>query len=50
MDMDRINRIWVTNASISVVEYGTDLPYLVSLSEACHLGQLASARESQKAI
>ena len=47
MNMDRINRIWVTNASISVVEYGDDLPYLVSLSEACHLGTLASARETQ---
>lgn len=47
MNMDRINRIWVTNASISVIEYGHDLPYLISLSEACHLGTLASARESQ---
>ncbi|GAB4445429.1 MAG: histidine phosphatase family protein [Chloroflexi bacterium OHK40] len=50
MNMDRINRIWVTNASISVIEYGNDLPYLVSLSEACHLGTLASTREGQKAI
>jgi phosphoserine phosphatase len=50
MNMDRINRIWVTNASISVIEYGSDLPYLVSLSEACHLGTLASTREGQKAI
>lgn len=50
MDMDRINRIWVTNASISVIEYGEDLPYLVSLSEACHLGTLASTREGQKAL
>jgi probable phosphoglycerate mutase len=50
MNMDRINRIWVTNASISVVEYGEDLPYLVSLSEACHLGRLESVRERQKAI
>jgi probable phosphoglycerate mutase len=50
MDMDRINRIWVTNASISVIEYGDDLPYLVSLSEACHLGTLASTREGQKAL
>lgn len=47
MNMDRINRIWVTNASISVVEYGDELPYLVSLSEACHLGTLASVRETQ---
>lgn len=50
MNMDRINRIWVTNASISVIEYGDDLPYLVSLSEACHLGTLASTREGQKAL
>jgi probable phosphoglycerate mutase len=50
MNMDRINRIWVTNASISVVEYGHDLPYLVSLSEACHLGRLEVARENQKAL
>jgi broad specificity phosphatase PhoE len=50
MNMDRINRIWVTNASISVVEYGDHLPYLVSLSEACHLGQLATTRDSQHAI
>jgi broad specificity phosphatase PhoE len=50
MNMDRINRIWVTNASISVIEYGSDLPYLVSLSEACHLGTLASTREGQKAL
>ncbi|NJN16695.1 MAG: histidine phosphatase family protein [Oscillochloris sp.] len=50
MNMDRINRIWVTNASISVIEYGDELPYLVSLSEAAHLGTLASTREGQKAI
>src|SRR6266508_1920358 len=50
MNMDRINRIWVTNASISVIEYGDDLPYLVSLSEACHLGRLESVREHQKAL
>jgi phosphoserine phosphatase len=50
MNMDRINGIWVTNASISVIEYGDDLPYLVSLSEACHLGRLESARENQKAL
>jgi probable phosphoglycerate mutase len=50
MNMDRINRIWVTNASISVIEYGDALPYLVSLSEACHLGRLESARENQKAL
>jgi phosphoserine phosphatase len=50
MNMDRINRIWVTNASISVVEYGAELPYLISLSEACHLGRLETVREGQQAI
>ncbi|NTV65304.1 MAG: histidine phosphatase family protein [Oscillochloris sp.] len=50
MYMDRINRIWITNASISVIEYGDDLPYLVALSEACHLGALATTREGQKAL
>lgn len=50
MDMDRINRIWITNASVSVIEYSEDLPYLVALSDAGHLGTLASTREGQKAI
>ena len=50
MHMDRINRIWVTNASISVVEYTEDIPFLVSLSEACHLGQLETVREKQVAL
>jgi len=50
MNMDRINGIWVTNASISVIEYGGYLPYLISLSEACHLGRLETVRENQKAL
>jgi probable phosphoglycerate mutase len=50
MNMDRINRIWVTNASVSAIEYSDDLPYLVSLSEACHLGRLETVRQRQKAI
>ncbi len=50
INMDRINRLWITNASISVIEYGNDLPYLVSLSEACHLGKLATVRENQTAL
>lgn len=50
MHMDRINRLWITNASISVVEYTHDLPFLVSLSEACHLGHLETVREKQEAI
>ncbi len=50
MPMDRINRLWITNASISVLEYTEELPFLVSLSEACHLGQLETVREKQEAI
>lgn len=50
INMDRINRLWITNASISVIEYHHDLPYLVSLSEACHLGKLETAREHQTAL
>lgn len=50
MPMDRLNRIWVTNASISVIEYTASLPFLVSLSEACHLGHLESVREKQEAL
>ncbi len=50
MPMDRINHIWVTNASISVIEFTQNTPFLVSLSEACHLGQLESVREKQLAV
>jgi broad specificity phosphatase PhoE len=50
MHMDRINRLWITNASISVIEYTDELPFLVSLSEACHLGHLETVREKQEAI
>ncbi|GAC1363733.1 MAG: histidine phosphatase family protein [Herpetosiphon sp.] len=50
MPMDRMNRIWVTNASISVLEYSETLPFLISLSEACHLGSLETVREKQQAI
>lgn len=50
MHMDRINRLWITNASISVIEYTDSLPFLVSLSEACHLGHLETVREKQAAI
>jgi phosphoserine phosphatase len=50
MPMDRINNIWVTNASISVIEYTDSAPFLVSLSEACHLGQLETVREKQLAV
>lgn len=50
MDMDRINCIWISNASISMIEYGGDLPYLASLSDTCHLGRLAITHEGQRAI
>lgn len=50
MAMDRINRIWIGNASISIVDYGSDLPYLAALSESCHLGNIASTPAGQKAL
>lgn len=50
MNMDRMNCIWITNASISSIDYSGELPFLLSLSETGHLGSLAVAREDQKAI
>jgi probable phosphoglycerate mutase len=50
MNMDRMNCIWIANASISIIDYSGVLPFLESLSETCHLGTLATTRESQKAI
>ncbi|NJP05323.1 MAG: histidine phosphatase family protein [Chloroflexaceae bacterium] len=50
MDMDRLNRLWVTNASISTIDYSGKWPYLESLSDACHLGALAIGHEGQQAI
>jgi probable phosphoglycerate mutase len=44
MHMDGMNRIWVTNASISVIEYSNDMTYLASLSEASHLSKLEVVR------
>jgi probable phosphoglycerate mutase len=50
MNLDRINCIWIANASISIIEYGDRLPFLLSLGDACHLGALATTKESQKAL
>lgn len=50
MDMDRINCIWITNASISSIDYGTDPPFLLSLSDTSHLGHLVVAHADQKAL
>jgi probable phosphoglycerate mutase len=50
MNMDRMNCIWIANASINIIDYSGALPFLESLSETCHLGTLATSRESQKAI
>lgn len=50
MNMDNINRIWLTNGSISMIDYGEDRSYLASLSDACHLGDLVVTYGSQKAI
>jgi probable phosphoglycerate mutase len=50
MDMNRMNNIWIGNASISIIDYSAALPFLVSLSDASHLGALATSREDQKAL
>lgn len=50
MDMDRMNFVWISNASITTIDYSGDLPFLRSLSDACHLGNLATTLESQKAL
>lgn len=50
MDMDRMNYLWISNASISTIDYSGEMPFLLGLSDACHLGQLATRLESQKAL
>lgn len=50
MAMDNINRIWLTNGSITTIEYNDDMPYLVCLSDASHLGDLAVLYGSQEAL
>jgi probable phosphoglycerate mutase len=50
MHMDRINAIWVANASLTTIDYSGELPFLLSLSETAHLGELATSKDSQKAL
>jgi probable phosphoglycerate mutase len=50
MAMDRMNCIWVSNASITTIDYSGELPFLLSLSEAGHLGALATSHADQKAL
>lgn len=50
MSMDRINRLWIANASITIIDYQEQSPFLVSLSDVCHLGHLATGRDDQLAI
>lgn len=50
MNMDTINRIWLTNGSITIIDYGTDMSFLASLNEAGHLGELEVKYGSQKAL
>ncbi len=50
MDMNAINRIWLTNGSLTAIHYSNDMSYLVSLSDACHLGDLAVKYGGQKAL
>jgi phosphoserine phosphatase len=50
MNMDYINCIWLTNGSVSIIDYREDMSYLACLSDACHLGELAVTYGSQKAL
>jgi probable phosphoglycerate mutase len=50
MDMDYINRIWLTNGSITEIVYDKPMPYLALLSDASHLGELAVKFGGQKAL
>jgi probable phosphoglycerate mutase len=50
MNMDRMNCLWIANASLSTIDYGGELPFLGSLSDSSHLGDLAVSHESQKAL
>ncbi|NJN68050.1 MAG: histidine phosphatase family protein [Chloroflexaceae bacterium] len=50
MNMDCINRIWLTNGSVSMIDYREDMSYLATLSEWCHLGDMAVPYGGQKAL
>jgi probable phosphoglycerate mutase len=50
MDMDYINRIWLTNGSITEIIYSEPMPFLALLSDASHLGDLAVKFGGQKAL
>ncbi len=50
MNMDRMNNIWIANASISIIDYSDQLPFLLCLGDAGFLGDLATSKDSQKAL
>jgi probable phosphoglycerate mutase len=50
MEWDRMNCIWIANASITTIDYSDPVPFLLSLGDNSHLGELAVSKDSQKAL
>lgn len=50
MHMDAINRIWLTSGGMTIIAYGEDMPYLASLNETTHLGDMVVPFGAQKAL
>jgi probable phosphoglycerate mutase len=50
MEWDRMNCLWISNASITAIDYTDPVPFLLSLGDASHLGKLAVSKDSQKAL
>jgi phosphoserine phosphatase len=50
MPMDRINRIWVANTSVTRIDYHDDPPYLIALADASHLADLAVDHTAQQGL
>jgi probable phosphoglycerate mutase len=50
MEWDRMNCIWIANASITTIDYSDPVPFLLSLGDNSHLGALAVSKDSQKAL
>jgi broad specificity phosphatase PhoE len=50
MPMDRINRIWVANTSVTRIDYRDDPPYLIALADAAHLAELAVDHTQQQGL
>jgi probable phosphoglycerate mutase len=50
MEWDRMNCLWIANASITAIDYNDPVPFLLSLGDSSHLGDLAASKDSQKAL